>query len=134
MALRLAAIPFLPRLLRRWRYAGTFQWIEAEDLARRLKRGSDSVIIDVRGPDEFTGPLGHIADARNLPIGDFPERLRELEPNKHRSIVLVCRTDRRSARGAALLRDAGFRDVHVLRGGMEGWNQNGLPVENRVRC
>jgi rhodanese-related sulfurtransferase len=31
-----------------------------------------------------------------------------------------------------LLRDAGFRDVGVLRGGMEQWNQKGLPVEGHA--
>ncbi len=44
-------------------------------------------------------------------------------------VILVCRTDKRSANAAKLLHEAGFRDVHVLRGGMERWNQNGLPVE-----
>jgi rhodanese-related sulfurtransferase len=46
-------------------------------------------------------------------------------------LVVVCRTDKRSASAAALLRDAGFRDVQVLRGGMERWNRHGLPVDDR---
>jgi uncharacterized membrane protein YdjX (TVP38/TMEM64 family)/rhodanese-related sulfurtransferase len=128
----LATIAFLPWLARRWRGDGTPQWIEMHELAGRLEDGSGVAIIDVRGPDEFTGPLGHIADARNVPIGELPHRLLELEMIKHGSVVLVCRTDKRSANGAALLRDAGFRDVHVLRGGMERWSQNGLPVKNQV--
>jgi rhodanese-related sulfurtransferase len=86
----------------------------------------------VRGPDEFTGPLGHIADAANLPVGELPQRLMEINALKNRPVVLVCRTDRRSATAATLLRDAGFRDVGVLRGGMEQWNEKGLSVERRV--
>ena len=128
----LAAIAFLPRLGRRLRDAAAPQWIETDELVGRLKNGSGVAVIDVRGRDEFTGPLGHIADARNLPIGEFPHRLHEIEMLKHRPVVLVCRTDKRSANGMALLRDAGFRDVQVLRGGMERWNQKGLPVEDRV--
>jgi rhodanese-related sulfurtransferase len=31
-----------------------------------------------------------------------------------------------------LLRDAGFRNLRVLRGGMERWNQNSLPIEGRA--
>jgi len=87
-------------------------------------------VIDVRGPDEFTGPLGHIADASNMPVGELSKRL--VAALKDRPVVLVCRTDTRSATAAMLLGDAGFRDVGVLRGGMEQWNQKGLPIEGHA--
>jgi uncharacterized membrane protein YdjX (TVP38/TMEM64 family)/rhodanese-related sulfurtransferase len=125
----LATMAFLPRLVRRLRENEASSWIEADELAVRLEDGNSIAVIDVRGPDEFAGPLGHIADARNLPIGEFPHQLHELETLKDKPVVLVCRTDKRSGAGAALLRHAGFRDVRVLRGGMERWNQSGLPVE-----
>jgi uncharacterized membrane protein YdjX (TVP38/TMEM64 family)/rhodanese-related sulfurtransferase len=125
----LAAVAFLPRLARRLRGAGAPQWIGVDDLAGRLEGGSGITVIDVRGPEEFTGPLGHIAEAQNLPVGELSQRLPELETLKEKSVVLVCRTDKRSANGAALLREAGFRNVRVLRGGMQRWNQNGLPVD-----
>jgi uncharacterized membrane protein YdjX (TVP38/TMEM64 family)/rhodanese-related sulfurtransferase len=125
----LAAIAFLPRLLQRLRGQERPRWVEVGELANRLKVAPGIAVIDVRGPDEFTGPLGHIADASNMPVGELPKRLVEIDALKDRSVVLVCRTDKRSATAAMLLRDAGFRDVGVLRGGMEQWNQKGLPVE-----
>ena len=128
----LAAIAFLPRLVRHLRGQEQPQWIEVDELASRLKESPGISVIDVRGPDEFTGPLGHIADASNMPVGELPQRLMEIVALKDRPFILVCRTDKRSATAAALLRDAGFRDVGVLRGGMEGWNQKGLPVEGRA--
>jgi uncharacterized membrane protein YdjX (TVP38/TMEM64 family)/rhodanese-related sulfurtransferase len=118
----LAAVAFLPRLIRRLRGEEGLRWIGVEDLARRLKNGV--TVIDVRGPDELTGPLGHIPDALNLPVGELPRRLMELKALKDRPIILVCRTDKRSASAAAILREAGFRDVRVLRGGMEQWQQS----------
>ena len=75
----LAAIAFLPRLVRRLRSEEAPQWIEVNELASRLKGSSGIVVIDVRGPDEFTGPLGHIAGAKNLPVGELPDRLHELD-------------------------------------------------------
>ena len=126
----LVAIGFLPRLVRRLRAGAASEWIEVDDLARRLK-GDDVAVIDVRGADELTGPLGHIAAAANLPVDDLPGRLIEIKALRARRVVLVCRTDKRSARAATLLRDAGFRDVRVLRGGMEQWNRAGLPVAAR---
>jgi len=44
-------------------------------------------------------------------------------------IALICRTDRRSAKAAALLAGLGFGQVQVIQGGMTAWRANGWPVE-----
>jgi uncharacterized membrane protein YdjX (TVP38/TMEM64 family)/rhodanese-related sulfurtransferase len=126
----LAMIAFVPRLVRRVRAEKSVHWIEVAELAPRLKGAAGVTVIDVRGPDEFTGPLGHIPNARNLPLSELPHRIEELEFLTEAPVVLVCRTDKRSASAAALLDAAGFRDVAVLRGGMVHWNETGLPVAN----
>ncbi|MBI2736269.1 MAG: VTT domain-containing protein [Rhodospirillales bacterium] len=127
----LAAIAFLPRLMRRLRGREETRWIEVDELANRLE-ASDIAVIDVRGPDEFIGPLGHIAIASSMPIGALPQRLTEIKALKDKPVILVCGTDKRSASAAALLLGAGFRDVRVLHGGMEQWNRSGLPVNDRA--
>lgn len=123
----LAAIALLPRLIARLR--GSFSWIDVGDLVRRLGGGEGITIIDVRGSDEFTGSLGHIATARNIPLAELKERLAELAGLERTPIVLVCRTDKRSAAAAQTLRSAGFLQISVLHRGMEQWNKAGLPVE-----
>jgi uncharacterized membrane protein YdjX (TVP38/TMEM64 family)/rhodanese-related sulfurtransferase len=127
----LAAVAFAPRLLRRLKGEANVGWIEASELMPRLDAAEAVAIVDVRRADEFAGPLGHIADARNVPLDDLPGRLGELASLSEAPVVLVCKTDRRSARAAALLAAAGFRHVLVLRGGMVGWNAAGLPVAGR---
>jgi rhodanese-related sulfurtransferase len=107
-------------------------WIEAGALGDRLERHPKPVIVDVRGPDEFTGPLGHIPEALNLPLDALSHDLTEIKALQERPVILVCRTDKRSATASALLRQAGFPDVRVLRGGMEQWNRTGLPVDSRA--
>lgn len=115
----LATIAFLPRLIRRLRGEGESRQIGAKELASFT---NGVTVIDVRGPDEFTGPFGHIAGALNVPVGELPDRLTDIKALKDRPIILVCRTDKRSANAAAILRDAGFRHVSVLREGMEQCN------------
>jgi uncharacterized membrane protein YdjX (TVP38/TMEM64 family)/rhodanese-related sulfurtransferase len=126
----LAAIALLPRLIGRMRRA--FSWIEANELKRRLDSGEMLTVIDVRGSDELTGPLGHIATARHIPVAELNGRLAELVGLESAPIVLVCRTDKRSAAAARTLRSAGFVQVSVLRRGMEQWNEAGLPVKGRT--
>lgn len=123
----LAAVAVVPSLARRWRRDGT-RWIEIEKLPSELLNGR-ALLVDVREPDEFGGPLGHIAGARNMPLGALSERLEEFKGLADTPVILVCRTDRRSASAAHVLHDAGIRSARVLRGGMEAWNKRGLPVE-----
>src|SRR5687767_1954845 len=52
---------------------GRFQWTDCAEFAERLQLGSTTV-IDVRGPDEFAGPPGHIPGAVNLPLQALPMR------------------------------------------------------------
>lgn len=128
----IAAVAFVPRIAGRLRARPPLAWIEADALAQRLARGEPIVVLDVRGADEFDGPLGHVAGARNVPVGDLEQRRGELAGLTRSPIVLVCRTDKRSATAAHALAAAGFADVAVLRRGMEQWNEAGLPVERRA--
>lgn len=126
----LAAVIVLPRFIGRLRKSA--DWIETRELSRRLEAGEPVIVVDVRGPDEFIGELGHIAGARNVPLPDIDRRLSELVAFKDAPLVLVCRTDRRSANAALTLREAGFRHIAVLRQGMAQWKRDGLPVEDRA--
>jgi rhodanese-related sulfurtransferase len=102
-------------------------WIEATELRRRLA-GSDVLLVDVRQPEEFASPPGHLPGAINVPLGDLAARTTELAASRQ-SIVLVCKTDRRSSRAAAELLAAGLRNVAVLRGGTDGWHHQGFALE-----
>src|ERR1700686_4804022 len=97
-----------------------FAWLEADELATLLNSAAPPLVIDVRGPGEFTGPLGYIDDARNIPLDQVPSHAADLL-GERRSLVLVCHTDRRSAAAAAHLRRSGGSEIAVLRGGMVAW-------------
>jgi sulfur dioxygenase len=84
-------------------------------------------IVDVREASEFTGPLGHIAGARLIPLGELQARTGEI--GRDRPIVTVCRAGSRSAQALHLLRAAGFPNVANLSGGMLRWRAEGFAVE-----
>ena len=126
-----AAVAFLPRLIRRLRRKDA-GWVDAGGLTRQLEQDRGPLVIDVRGAEEFNGPLGHIPAAQNIPLGDLPGKMATLVASKSRRLILVCRTDRRSAKAAELLKEAGFADVGVLSGGMEEWNRQALEVARDV--
>jgi glyoxylase-like metal-dependent hydrolase (beta-lactamase superfamily II)/rhodanese-related sulfurtransferase len=84
-------------------------------------------VVDVREPEEFYGPLGHIEGARLLPLGALAAGAQELDAAK--PIVTVCRSGARSAQATVLLRKAGFDQVANLSGGMLRWHAQRLPVD-----
>ena len=75
-------------------------------------------LVDVREPDEVRA--GTLPGAVNIPLGELPDRLAELDPS--RRTVLLCRSGARSTTAAETLVAAGFRDVINLEGGMLGFD------------
>ena len=98
--------------------AATPSWIEPAVLATRLERDHPLLVLDVRGPDEFTGPLGHIRGATNIPLVELPAHLPTLVL-ENRPLVVVCKTDRRSSWQHSSSRRPGCR---MFRSCAAGWN------------
>jgi len=121
----LALVAFLPRLIGRLRQK---PMLSIPDLKQRLDTDEDLLVLDVRSAEDFVGEQGHIANALNIPLEELSNRLTELAAYEERPIALVCRTDRRSAQAAQILTREGFADVHVAKGGMTHWNQNGYAL------
>jgi rhodanese-related sulfurtransferase len=95
--------------------------------AVRLINRMDAVIVDVREAHEFKS--GHIPNARNIPMGQLKDRIKELEKFKSRPILLVCQTGQRSAQICTSLTNEGFSEATGLAGGMGAWQQANMPVE-----
>ncbi|HSJ90699.1 MAG TPA: MBL fold metallo-hydrolase, partial [Ilumatobacter sp.] len=79
-------------------------------------------IVDVRNPGEVDG--GTIADATNIPVGQLPGRVDELDPSK--PTVVFCAGGYRSSVAASVLREKGFADVSDIVGGYNAWAEQVL--------
>jgi rhodanese-related sulfurtransferase len=98
------------------------RWVGVAELRERLAAAAAPLVVDVRGPDEFDGPLGHIEGARNIPLADLAAHRGEIAAAK-RPVVVVCLTDKRSAAAATQLSASGLAEITVLRGGMKAWRE-----------
>ncbi len=110
----------------RYTFAGIWE-IDCQSLEERLQQIQ---VIDVREPEEYHGPLGHIPQARLIPLGELGDRLDDIARDK--PVVTVCRAGGRSAHATAVLQKAGFTDVANLAGGMLRWRSEGHPVVGNV--
>jgi rhodanese-related sulfurtransferase len=100
------------------------RWVDVATLRDRLADSAPPLVLDVRGPDEFDGPLGHIDGALNVPLPELAGHQTEIA-RAGRPIVCVCLTDVRSAKAAVELAAQGVTEITVLRGGMKAWRAAG---------
>lgn len=75
-------------------------------------------LIDVREPNEFEG--GHILGARNIPLTQLKNRLKEIRPDK--PVYLYCQSGLRSGRAATMLHRKGYKELSHLQGGFKKWS------------
>jgi sulfur dioxygenase len=101
---------------------------EEISVQQAAERMSELQVIDVRGADEFVGPLSHIAGAKLLPLGELETWASELAID--RPLLVVCRSGNRSGIACQMLAKLGIPGAINLVGGMIAWNEAGLPVES----
>src|SRR5258706_5887224 len=94
--------------------------ISAPELSAWLARGDAPVLIDVREPHEWE--IARIPGATLIPLRALPGRASELDSS--REIVLHCHHGQRSMRALEFLRQAGFRKLKNLRGGIDAWSKD----------
>ncbi|MCV7216464.1 MBL fold metallo-hydrolase [Mycobacterium crocinum] len=91
--------------------------LTANGLGERMADVPELQIVDVRNPGEAAA--GMIAGAVNIPVGQLPARVGELDPRK--PTVVYCAGGYRSSVAASLLRQHGFADVSDVLGGYGAW-------------
>lgn len=102
--------------------------INVQEASMLLEKDRNILLIDVRTPDEYIGPLGHIEGSKLMPIQQFKYWGAELEAEKDQPIMLVCRSGGRSGRTAVMLKDLGYNNLMNIKDGMSAWNKAGLPI------
>jgi len=93
------------------------------DASQKLKRGNNTVLLDVRTFKERKSES--IKGSFHIPLPEITSRTSELKKFKDREIICFCRTGSRSLNAASKLKKHGFT-VANLRGGIMQWNAVGL--------
>jgi len=96
--------------------AATLEQISASDL--RAQSASRHVhLLDVRSPHEYQA--GHIDGSVNVPVGEVPERARQLPPDG--VFATICESGYRSMLAASLLAREGVAHIVNVTGGMSAY-------------
>ncbi|MEE9206919.1 MAG: rhodanese-like domain-containing protein [Gemmatimonadota bacterium] len=93
--------------------------IGVDELKKRLDRGEDLTLLDIREPHEWH--ISNFGDhgAVLIPMGELPGRLDEIETDL--TVIVYCRTGIRSAHAVEMLKERGVEGAINLRGGINDW-------------
>jgi rhodanese-related sulfurtransferase len=94
--------------------------LDARGLDLLLQTDPNLLLIDVREPDELSGPLGKILQSRNVSMQEIEENPEQFPRDK--TLVLICRSGHRSLVAANLLAEHGYV-VYTVDGGMQSWRK-----------
>jgi rhodanese-related sulfurtransferase len=94
------------------------------DAVRLMNQGA--LLLDIRTQAEFDA--GHIRDARHIPQEQLASSGETLKKYKEKVVVACCESGMRSGAAARVLRAQGFTKVVNLRGGLQAWRAENLPL------
>ena len=95
--------------------------ITVEELKAKVDSGEKINLIDCREPHEFAeSNMG----GKLLPLGKIQTmQVEEIEDLKDETVILQCRSGRRSMMACMVLDQMGFRDTYNLEGGILAWQE-----------
>lgn len=91
--------------------------LSARELAERLQRGDDVVLVDVREGSELT--IARFPAALHVPLATLPLRLADVP--RDRTVVVACHHGVRSALALKFLSGLGYSQLFNLVGGIDAW-------------
>ena len=121
----LAAVSFLPSLIAKLRAK---PMMSVEEVKQKLDAGEDVLLLDVRSANDYIGEQGHVNGSLLMPLEELASNIESIEKFQEKTVMTICRTDKRSGKAAQVLAKHGFTDVHVVKQGMTDWNAKGYPV------
>ena len=90
-----------------------------------LANNENAFIVDLRNSELFN--QGHITGSINIPFNNLSKRFNEI-PENNKSIVLVCDMGNVSPNAGELLKKEGYKDLLILKGGVNEWKLQNLPL------
>lgn len=91
-----------------------FQSITAKEAIALIKSDDNITILDVRTIGEFKS--GHLRDAKLIPLQQLSNSLKMLEGDRHKKLIVYCRSGSRSVTASRILDEHGFTPINVKGG------------------
>lgn len=107
------------------RLAGSARFAVSPDQAVRLMNNG-ALVLDVRNGEAYAG--GHLNGARNIEIGELEQRLADFQRFRSKPVLAYDERGLQAGRAVTTLRRNEFEHAYMLRGGVNAWREEHLPL------
>lgn len=97
--------------------------------AVRMINDQGAVVVDLRSVADFK--RGHILDSINIPMMKLNDKLSTLRKHEGKPVLLLCALGSVATQAGIRLRAAGFEQVYPVAGGINAWQNAGLPLTSK---
>lgn len=85
--------------------------------------------VDVRGEADYR--KGHLPEAINVTMSGLEQRNKRLEKAKKKPVIVYCQNGMQSSKAARKLKEQGYEQVYLLKGGYAAWESANLPIHRK---
>jgi adenylyltransferase/sulfurtransferase len=94
------------------------EFITAEELQEKMESGTAFILLDVREP--FESNISNFKhETMSVPYNQLGKEVESLK--KDQEYIVYCRSGATSKDACSLLKEAGFKNVKSLKGGINNW-------------
>ena len=124
--------------------------VPSKQIKKYLEKNSNAILLDVRTDQEWekigkpaaeelgiaTHFLSYLIGEKRIPNENFEQQFLDLNIDKSKTIMCICRSGARSLRAAEIIKDLGYETVNIS-DGFEGssaiqemgWKANNIPCK-----
>ncbi len=102
--------------------AGSF--LDPANVVSLINKGA--AVLDLRSAERFA--TGHVVGARNIPVDQLESSADKLKRYSGKSVIVYCDNGTSCGKALAELRQLGFEHAVAMRGGLQAWTQENMPL------
>lgn len=107
------------------RFTQGYKAVSPSQLTQLINR-ENALVIDVSPLNDYE--KGHVVGSKHVAMSQLDPESKLLAKVKELPVAIVCRNGMQSAQAAKRLVKAGFKNVHLLEGGIGAWQGAELPL------
>ncbi len=94
--------------------------------ATQLINQKHALILDCRKQQDFD--LGHIPQSKRLDLDQLEQQIKEMKRFSSRPVIIIPMAGSVASKVINALKNSGFTDILILKGGITAWIEASLPV------